>query len=883
MLDVQKQILFGCTLRSVSAQFGLNQNSTVYTVGLVREPGQECTLIKGSTSQMVNVSLGALNINGLVQSFDESIIDIAGSGIFNVRITDTKQILENTQVFLNSPININNLGDNIIRVPVTTKRAIKEGVDINTIQNSVNNTVLFFGNNSFRVDLNELLLPKRGIDNNYKIKGSVLSLMSLVQQITQDNGLDWFVETINNAGIFIIVIKIIQRNLSQQEKSKIVDIEQNQTIIRKNIGRESRNDVVKSVIVGAQRQFLSPIEGNRIKQFWGFDQNGVPFVQPQFTITNRQGQVRTIITDIESMRDVLNGKLTADEIGDDVFNSLKSFAQEFWGRKFFIDINPVFIDNNGESWIEPVSSAFWENETISRRPANFLLQSDVNKALDKFGTEDGRWTSFIELGSPVIIEPFRTNKWDDVILNSPNVILTSNNRIFMKITVERIKGRLIITLSVPLIVSAIRTKDNDICDQTSSTADKNSNAGSTRLANIKEAWVSVLDNRDAYGPFISEVNDLKGKTNVTIDNSIAPWTFGTRDISFATASQNMLNVANAKLKTIALNNQEIDTLSLDLVGLTTQNLGTFVLDGTNITNVSINFGVDKITTSYKARLFTNELSRQNKKFRDLLDELQRQTLLNQNTHFPEQNFLVLDHELNSLRKSGIEIVGNVSNSDEIKNMMSDNVPMRGIVHQRTGQPTELQGGPVGPFYNVTLQREVFDKFNEFGQPLTKFIDIKTVENVRNRAEKEDHIGRVESETIVNISRACFDRNILFFDLETSFVPVTQGIISGRFENLVSDHPVYTITNITPDPNVNQPRDLRFTIFELLSLFTVRNIGEPKGSQPRLPAQDEEGNDIIYNISWAHVGHTPGSEPPLNPPNILIPFMDVTVQLFRDPQ
>jgi len=90
--------LFGGSVRNISVNLGINQNSTVVTTTVLKD-GQPITV---SNRQLVDISIGAFEFRGVVQSWNQTKVDRAGSGIYQVRMTDTKPVLDSAQVIIGS-------------------------------------------------------------------------------------------------------------------------------------------------------------------------------------------------------------------------------------------------------------------------------------------------------------------------------------------------------------------------------------------------------------------------------------------------------------------------------------------------------------------------------------------------------------------------------------------------------------------------------------------------------------------------------------------------------------------------------------------------------------------------------------------------------------
>ena len=127
--------LFNGRVRNLNVTLGINQNPTVVTATVVRDNKS----IVVANRQLINISVGAFDFRGIVQSWNETKRDIAGTGVYQVRITDTKPVLNAAQVIIGSSFNNErtqayNYGDNVIPIVFQTASQMVNGVPFNVIQ-----------------------------------------------------------------------------------------------------------------------------------------------------------------------------------------------------------------------------------------------------------------------------------------------------------------------------------------------------------------------------------------------------------------------------------------------------------------------------------------------------------------------------------------------------------------------------------------------------------------------------------------------------------------------------------------------------------------------------------------------------------------------------
>ena len=157
--------LFGCSVISANAQFGLNQNSSIATVKILEDTsvGDLLTLTNNSIRSSVTVELGSLRIRGILQSIDSQDIDISGQDIFTLKITDTKTVLSSVQIFLRALSNIN-YGTNILPVVPTLFEHFEDGMPFDFIRTALVGRTFKYGNELYRLDLSRITLPTRVVD-----------------------------------------------------------------------------------------------------------------------------------------------------------------------------------------------------------------------------------------------------------------------------------------------------------------------------------------------------------------------------------------------------------------------------------------------------------------------------------------------------------------------------------------------------------------------------------------------------------------------------------------------------------------------------------------------------------------------------------------------
>lgn len=812
--------LFGCSVVSANAQFGLNQNPTIFTVKVAKDTlnNQIFSLPRGSTRSLVDLSLGSLSIRGIVQSVEEQTINISGSGVFTIKITDTKPVLDAAQVFLNASSNSVNLGENIISITPEVDSDFERGLRFAYIKTYIENATIKYGNENFRVDLSRISLPNRGTDTEYRIQGTSITLLELIQQTMSDNGFEWYVET--NTSNVISVIPIDRSS----DGINLSALKGDENVIRQTDGFENRDTINRSVIIGSQRQVLAFVDGPRFTQFWGFDNNGVPLTVPTFSIVYQNGQKVTKTTSEQEIRSVLNRDVGVNDVGKDYFDALRQYGNEFWGRKFWFRITASQIDSQNNPWVDVISAGFWEEDSGDRRPDNMPKDGML-----KFGTDDGRWTAFVKLPSPAKrIQDRLKISWADSVRLNQGVLVTEFGQWYMKCSVERFGTYIVVTLNTPLAVT-----------QNDQAGVEREDIVEDRRTELAKAWIPILDKRRHYGPWSFEPVSKSGKTELVVDSSINPWNFGYRDISLSEAVANQQKVAMARLRAIVLNKTEIDTAELEVTGLPRVNIGTIIGNGTNITGINVNFGVDSVITTYRANVFTGELTRLNKAYQDLVDSLRRKNRKLLDNFFGPVNYPAVTQEITTLKKE---------NDSGIPQKDIDSFAEGKLCKVIDHDDFFLGIGPRQPFYKLQEVREVVTNGGITYAPL----DIRFLQRVRNKSEPDNQPGRVPLNTIVTAFRSKANNSAYYFEYSPNPPTVSQGTIVQRVGTRLYE----VVLTIADD---------RLTENELNALGSVENIGEPSNSPGRLiPGSTVE-------ITWL-----------TNSDGTLIPQINAPVNVFGNP-
>lgn len=813
--------LFKGKIRSLNVTLGINQNPTVVTTTVV-EDGDRISI---ANREFVRLSIGAFDFGGVVQSYSRAKVDIAGTGIYQVRITDTKPVLNAAQVIIGSSFDETetrayNYGDNVIPIVPANASQISNGIPFSTIQSTIESARIRYGKNVYRINFN-FTLPSRGSLVEYTLKGRALSLSELISQIANDHGLDWYVTTSTSK---VISVNMFGRtNITNMTVNQLASLHPN-AIIRRHEGKENRDAIQKVVLLGGYKSYLHRTDGVLWKPFWGLDANGDKRSEPVYST--------------EVMETIVNSDFTSEDYTEEDAQKILSYANEFWGRKFIAKITPSeTIGSDGKSWVVP-TSAGWNNSDST--PMNF----NVNGRL-KFQTEDGRWVTFATLPLPGTrpLDVIRlTYQWDDGLFSNPNSHIDDNGDISMKASLEIMGQYFLLTLATPLRVKLLTP--TTVVDPETGLSETLNNITKTRLTILGDAYLALLDQRETYGPWSNRDRAI-GRTEVIIDSSLTPWLFGYRGITNSTGLNLLKQVALAKIKTVADTTLDAQTAELEVAGVPAINIGDQLQTTGAITSIQIIFAINGIRTIYKALQYTTELSKYVRQQQDLLDRLRRQAAEFNNTMNPPKDDWELDKTIRTLKKELPEPPVDVpteGNRRQLKTLLG-----RIASRSSTTQPK----------YNITPMAWISDAFGSLSLVRDPSIFGEYL-NVVNMGEKQTTGGRLSIGTDVQVHEfAITDGGIVsyYIDVAVAKTPNFTATIAASVSN---SQPIYQVT-----PVVSAVQQINLTSRESLALNAVLNIGEPANFKGYLAV----GTEVM--IYWNENGD--GS---------FTPFMEQQVNLFK---
>lgn len=622
-LGARNTEIFGCSFKSITTQMGFNSSPIVFTITVVEENDQDFTLDREDVRSVQQVTFGELSILGIVQSWDKINVDVKGTGIYTIRITDCRSVLDSaniTRIYVDQPdLETALINSNVIYVgpvsgdviPEGASREEDEGILFSTIIERVEAATLHYGNNVFEIDMEELGSLTNGRDegiNDYYTNGDIRSLISLITEFCNVMGAEWWVESRRKSSTddtVVIQIKVVRR-LEGLEYPNAITMDNLAAlyeghIIHRQDGYENQNIVTNKIIWGGVKHTLLHVSSTRINQFWGFDKSGQPRTFPYYVIP-REHSCRGTMTSVWEMERALNGELD-DEMDSDQLSALKRYAEDFWCKKFYFALEKNLMSDVGRDlpdYPEIITAGWWGGDTLPIAPLHRRCNADVFMTMT---TVDGRWRPFVQLPRFCMTASDAVYiRWASTILNSNNLI-RQNGKSYMRCTLEQ-DGRYVI-LTLPVALTQSVRGELDLA--TGETGERRI----TRSGRLREAWIPIMDRGVHYGPWsnnslIKSRLPSPGRSQISVDANLVPWTFGVRGMSNATAMEQLSEMAAQKVDPLP-GLSIINTGQLEVAGVPKVNIGQAIGLGGNITDIFIRFDANGVTTRFTMNLFTKEL------------------------------------------------------------------------------------------------------------------------------------------------------------------------------------------------------------------------------------------------------------------------------------
>lgn len=774
-----QRILFGCTLKNLNIDFGIDASN--YTATVIEDEGQRLTLrdvnFNDGNTTLTNFNMGSLNITAIATSWEEILTDINGNKIISIRmdsqLRDPLLYIDLFGVGTNIAEIPTLIGGRSIYIPLITVDEQRNGVSAKRILDIISSFEFNLLGMRIRYDFSDFDLDnldsyKIFLTNAYKLQ-ELLTEISLgynVNYILHFN----FENEILNVSISLLETKEIDPNITDGFNS-ILDFLKNRhdgKIISESKGSESRGYYNEELIypgnqifryLGGNKQDLYYLNGSGyFRQFWGFDNDNNLLNDPAVAI---EGKNQLYHVDIEILRSFINNKVVGDVngISSEEYNGIKKLSAEFWGRKFIIDPNFYIItsgvDSNGDFIIEP-SFFSW--------PDNFEVELQNNiMAQNLLRQQDGRWSSFIKLPDISV-----SGTWSNSIISSPNVI-RNNDDYYMKIGIERINNYFIATLPFPLVF-----------------IEENNNLNKATI--ISSAYIATSNKLSRYGTFTifndAEFDENDVQINAMIINSqggpvpirlvflvndnIIPWNFSQNSFDNTIIRENIIDYL-IKQEPSRRGGQAsvINSFgSIEVADIPVEEpiLRIAFPDGKNVTRINISFDTNGIKTRYYIEPFDTESNNKNaiNSLKKSASNLANQLRKLENRIRPlippgsdaifkpeeqiEKKIKELEQRLEDLKKD------NQKADEQLKLSSPD---MEYIYQKPEGGLGVIEGkeSVTGPFYFVRRLNyaDIDPQTFAGGLNITKSYFNAEWHNVRNLAEPADSFGYLLPGTRVTVS------------------------------------------------------------------------------------------------------------------------------------
>lgn len=196
---------------------------------------------------------------------------------------------------------------------------------------SIYGTAFYTGTNNYLLDLSEI--PTMPAD--YRIPGNSINILDVISQVCHDAGYDYYIEMILvSIGTIekFIKIRTVNRNVQPNLNAISNFIDNNSdTVLRTTEGRELRNEVTNTLVIGGNQKIIDELEGGGrgssvIFPYWGLDENYQVITTSYYDTNYWQFTANTDV--IEQMLITLTISESAVRITEDeIIEALAGFQQ----------------------------------------------------------------------------------------------------------------------------------------------------------------------------------------------------------------------------------------------------------------------------------------------------------------------------------------------------------------------------------------------------------------------------------------------------------------------------------------------------------------------------------------------------------------------------
>lgn len=285
MTDIIDQPIkfLGATVLSFNCQLGLGASESTINVDLIEdcEDNPPDLFLPKNNSILVGAPVyfqaGAFSFGGVLQNWTYS---QSGSGrTFNVRVSDPRQLLENTVVITDSYLGSPTQGINYFNVYAYWEGEILDGnceafgeswggergmPYAKVISALTNMNPIIYSPTGYSFTINFGSFPS-DLPEYYRISGPSISILQLLQDVCDVMGFEFFVELLPGNIINIGLINLRNPPVAFDQ----IITSYNGIATDLSYGQELRNEVTKTVLFGEQQHYLSRVD--KFNYFFGED------------------------------------------------------------------------------------------------------------------------------------------------------------------------------------------------------------------------------------------------------------------------------------------------------------------------------------------------------------------------------------------------------------------------------------------------------------------------------------------------------------------------------------------------------------------------------------------------------------------------------------
>ena len=312
----------GASVTNIGSQLGWNEQQSQLTVSLAEDPLNGDLFLPPPVGTPIYFQFYGFTFYGLLQKWVKK-SSPEGLPTYQVICVDPRGLLEATQVivrdysgatdavanllnaygFWEDPDLGGGFGGSFVNEAGMPWYLVLQAVEAmaNTPDGTPYGGPITNNGFAYSLDLSELPVPP-----SYYRVGASDSLMTMIAQVCQDGGCDFFVELDG----YTITVRTVSRYAQPAlgTISAIANSDWGGTLMSSDNGLEWRNDYTSSFLVGGEVASLFLADQSAFQSFWGFDPLGFPIVGTPETLT-----INGIKVEVETM--TLNSSEVAYVLG----------------------------------------------------------------------------------------------------------------------------------------------------------------------------------------------------------------------------------------------------------------------------------------------------------------------------------------------------------------------------------------------------------------------------------------------------------------------------------------------------------------------------------------------------------------------------------------